>query len=244
MLYRLCTGILPFQGGDMMTVLMSLAMDHPASPRLVNPTILPALSDLVMRLLAKDPAERLQSADDVVQALAAMETTPVGAVATTPPALTGEVLLEPAYAIAPAVPPPIQREEPERREEEYEEYEEERAPSRRRRSGRYDEDDEWDPDDIAKEETSGMSQAAMITGIVSASLSVLSMCCCNFLMPLAAAGGLAAIGLGVVGMKKGGRSQAQTGIALGAAALLLTLMSLALLLLGLGINLANMKALR
>src|SRR5205814_7071752 len=61
-LYRLCTGMLPFQGPDTLAILAAVAQDHPRPPRELNPEVPPALSALVMRLLAKKPQDRCRSA--------------------------------------------------------------------------------------------------------------------------------------------------------------------------------------
>ncbi|MGE0606292.1 MAG: SUMF1/EgtB/PvdO family nonheme iron enzyme [Pirellulales bacterium] len=68
-LYRLCTGELPFKGSDPISTLMALATHDPAPPASLNPTIPAALSDLVMRLLAKDAASRTSSAAQVLKEL-------------------------------------------------------------------------------------------------------------------------------------------------------------------------------
>jgi formylglycine-generating enzyme required for sulfatase activity/predicted Ser/Thr protein kinase len=72
-LYRFCTGVLPFRGHDTMSTLLGLATHHPAPPKASNPGIPQALSDLVMQLLAKDPAARPASAAQVISALQAIE---------------------------------------------------------------------------------------------------------------------------------------------------------------------------
>jgi serine/threonine protein kinase len=225
-LYRLCTGTLPFRGDDMMSTLMSLAMDQPGSPRLLNPDLPQALSDLVMRLLEKEPKQRIGSADEVVQALTAMETapTPRGESAN---AASTDVSEEPIVEV-----PPV-REVPD-------DEEEERRPRRHRKS-RYDDEDEWDPREIVKTEKGfGMSQASLIIGIVSASVGVFTMCCCSYMMPLTGIGGATAIVLGYLGLKQGDdRTKAQAGIALGAAAVLLAFGALLMLALGIGLNLVG-----
>lgn len=63
-LYRLCTGGAPFKGSDMVSTLMAVATQNPQPPLEVNRDVPRALSDLVMRLLAKKPEERLQSATE------------------------------------------------------------------------------------------------------------------------------------------------------------------------------------
>jgi len=72
-LYRLCTGELPFTGDNPMSVLMALASHQPPPVRDLNPAISPALAELVMGLLVKDPAQRIGSANDVVQRIGDIE---------------------------------------------------------------------------------------------------------------------------------------------------------------------------
>jgi serine/threonine protein kinase len=75
-LYRLCTGQLPFKGNDTLSVLTALAVDHPAPPHVVAPGVSRPLSDLVMNLLEKDPARRPRSAEEVLEALQRLEREP------------------------------------------------------------------------------------------------------------------------------------------------------------------------
>jgi urea transport system substrate-binding protein len=72
-LYRLSTGDPPFRGNSLAAVLMATAMETPRPMRERNPGIPPALADLVMRLLEKDPAGRPASAQEVAAALRTME---------------------------------------------------------------------------------------------------------------------------------------------------------------------------
>ncbi|HXG12311.1 MAG TPA: protein kinase [Gemmataceae bacterium] len=72
-LYRLCTGQLPFRGKDTMAVLMALATQNPEPPRHIDPTIPAELSDLILHLLAKDPHDRPKSARAVADALVRIE---------------------------------------------------------------------------------------------------------------------------------------------------------------------------
>jgi hypothetical protein len=71
-LYRLCTGAMPFTGKDPISTLMAVLTDDPPAPHTINPSLPQPLSDLVMKLLAKDPAKRFGSADEVVAALQAV----------------------------------------------------------------------------------------------------------------------------------------------------------------------------
>jgi Leucine-rich repeat (LRR) protein len=71
-LYRLATGELPLKGVDTMSMLMALATQTPRPAHEVNPAVTPALSALIMRLLAKDPNARPASAQAVMQELQAL----------------------------------------------------------------------------------------------------------------------------------------------------------------------------
>jgi serine/threonine protein kinase len=71
-LYKLCTGAMPFAGDTTMALLMSLALDHPKTVRELNPDMPVALSNLVTRLLEKAPAKRPQSAREVIRAIQAI----------------------------------------------------------------------------------------------------------------------------------------------------------------------------
>jgi serine/threonine protein kinase len=72
-LYRCCTGELPFKGVDTLSILTALATVTPRPVRELNPVVPAALSDLIMQLLAKDPAGRPASARAAADALAALE---------------------------------------------------------------------------------------------------------------------------------------------------------------------------
>ncbi len=71
-MYRLCAGRLPFDGESIMAVLTALATTTPRRPRDWHAELPPALDELVMRLLAKDPANRPESAE-VVKEIRAIE---------------------------------------------------------------------------------------------------------------------------------------------------------------------------
>jgi serine/threonine protein kinase len=84
-LYELLARRLPFTASGKLALLKQVATHHPQPPHAVNPEVPPALSDLVMRLLAKEPAGRPASARDVAEALRGFEATPPGG-STPPPA--------------------------------------------------------------------------------------------------------------------------------------------------------------
>lgn len=69
-LYELCTGALPFQGETTSDILMQHIHSTPTAPALINPQIRPALSSVIMRSLAKEPAARFSSAIALVTAIA------------------------------------------------------------------------------------------------------------------------------------------------------------------------------
>jgi hypothetical protein len=71
-LYQACTGQQPFTGPDMIATLAATALHQPPAPREVRPEVPQVLSDLVMRLLAKQPEQRPESAQEVAAALAAI----------------------------------------------------------------------------------------------------------------------------------------------------------------------------
>ena len=89
-LYEICTGVLPFQGNNPASILMQHINAMPTSPALINPTIPPALTVVILRSIAKDPAARFPSAASMVAALAEALNMPIP-----------EGLSQPAYPIDP-----------------------------------------------------------------------------------------------------------------------------------------------
>jgi urea transport system substrate-binding protein len=86
-LYALCSGREPFMGNTVMAVLTALAVDTPRPLRELNPAVPAELEGLVARLLAKDPADRPGSAEEVRAALEAIEAAPRPAAARRPDGL-------------------------------------------------------------------------------------------------------------------------------------------------------------
>jgi serine/threonine protein kinase len=68
-MYQLCTGDIPFQGPTAMAVLLALATEEPTPVRERNPEVPEPLAALIHSLLAKDPARRPQTADEVARLL-------------------------------------------------------------------------------------------------------------------------------------------------------------------------------
>jgi WD40 repeat protein/serine/threonine protein kinase len=78
-LYRLCTGRLPFTGDTRLAMHLCVALHTPAAPHTINPDVPLALSELILELLAKDPARRPGSAQEVAQRLQALAGPPASA---------------------------------------------------------------------------------------------------------------------------------------------------------------------
>jgi serine/threonine protein kinase len=72
-LYLLSTGALPFVGADALSTLLAVTTSTPAPPHELNPAIPAALSDLIVRLLAKRPDDRPATARAVSEAIRAIE---------------------------------------------------------------------------------------------------------------------------------------------------------------------------
>lgn len=78
-LYLMATGSLPFQEKDTIALLLAIGSKTPATPRQQNPRVPAALSALIMKLLAKKPEDRPESAREVADALQRIEEDPAGA---------------------------------------------------------------------------------------------------------------------------------------------------------------------
>jgi hypothetical protein len=66
---------LPFKGDDFVATITAIALDTPPTPMDLAPDMPPALSELIMQLLAKDRDDRLKTAKDLVDRLIAIERT-------------------------------------------------------------------------------------------------------------------------------------------------------------------------
>ncbi len=71
-LYECLTGQLPFQAGSVISLVAKLLQEEAQPPQEVNPEVPPSLSALVLRLLAKRPEDRVQTAADLGRQLAAL----------------------------------------------------------------------------------------------------------------------------------------------------------------------------
>jgi len=79
-LYEMLCGQPPFTGATDIAVALQHVTTPPVRPRRLAPGIPPALEAVVLRALAKDPAERFASASDMAEALAAIDLGPDDAV--------------------------------------------------------------------------------------------------------------------------------------------------------------------
>lgn len=68
-LYRLCTGQLPFPRTTYHAILIALATEEPVPVRDLNPAVPESLADLIRRLMSKSPADRPASAIVVIEEL-------------------------------------------------------------------------------------------------------------------------------------------------------------------------------
>ena len=70
--YELFTGKVPFFHTDLVPLLMMHVNEQPPPPRSRNPDIPAELEGVILRLLSKDPAQRVQSCRDLAQELGAI----------------------------------------------------------------------------------------------------------------------------------------------------------------------------
>ncbi len=72
-LYQMLTGRPPFRGADAIATLMAVATDAPLAPSKIDPSLPRSVSDFVLRLLAKSPKDRPESALATAEAIAVLE---------------------------------------------------------------------------------------------------------------------------------------------------------------------------
>jgi serine/threonine protein kinase len=74
MLYEMVTGRVPFDAGTPVATLMLHAYEPPPPPRELNPALPEELEAMVLKALAKDPADRFQSAEEMGEAIQSLRT--------------------------------------------------------------------------------------------------------------------------------------------------------------------------
>jgi beta-lactam-binding protein with PASTA domain len=77
-LYEALTGRIPFEGDSAVTIALKQVSEQPRPPSEFNPNVSKALDAIVLRALAKDPANRFASAAEFAQALDQAEADPSG----------------------------------------------------------------------------------------------------------------------------------------------------------------------
>jgi len=65
MLYEMLTGARPFLGDNITTVIYKILGEHPEPPNAANPALDPGVNYVVLKALAKNPAERYQSCGEL-----------------------------------------------------------------------------------------------------------------------------------------------------------------------------------
>jgi WD40 repeat protein/tRNA A-37 threonylcarbamoyl transferase component Bud32 len=111
-LYRLVTGELPFKGDDPLGLLIAIGNDVPVPPWEINPAVPEPLSELILRLLAKDRRYRPVSAKAVIDALESIEpdSASIGLTEDTDPLLQAvEGAQSPETVVTPCEQPPRRR---------------------------------------------------------------------------------------------------------------------------------------
>jgi len=89
MLYRMTTGQMPFHGSSVLALARALAAGEPPAPEFANPAVPKPLSELILRLLARDPEERPASAREVASQLRTIEQSLTTAALSAPGLLQG-----------------------------------------------------------------------------------------------------------------------------------------------------------
>ncbi len=94
-LYQMLTGRRPFQGESAYSVLTAQLNEAPVPPLQLNPTLPPALNEVVLRAMSKAPEARFQSAEEFRQALLKAQQSSESTASMSIPSIA-------------AVPPPVQ----------------------------------------------------------------------------------------------------------------------------------------
>jgi serine/threonine protein kinase len=72
-LFRLTTGVLPFEGTQSMQVVLKHLREEPPRPRSIDPSISPAMEELILSCLDKSRSKRPDDADAIIAALDRIE---------------------------------------------------------------------------------------------------------------------------------------------------------------------------
>jgi len=88
-LYELLTGNLPFEADSAIEMMLRRLRENPIPPRQLNPLITPQLEAIILRALARDPAERQPTMEALLNDLSRQ------------PGATGRAIMAPSYATPP-----------------------------------------------------------------------------------------------------------------------------------------------
>jgi len=112
-LYEMVTAQHPFEGDTGFTIMKGHIDGQLVPPREVNPNISPALNDVIVRAMAKDPIQRYQNADEFAGALQGVrriiQTSARAAAAVVPtvaPSIAATTPSRPTYTQQPPLPAP------------------------------------------------------------------------------------------------------------------------------------------
>jgi eukaryotic-like serine/threonine-protein kinase len=110
-LYEMVTGQRPFRADSDYSLMSAHVREMPKPPLELQPGISPALNEIILMAIAKDPAQRFQSADAFANALksvSAPPATPQAATSASEAATADYAVPTAPFAAAPATPPPPQ----------------------------------------------------------------------------------------------------------------------------------------
>ncbi|MBA3328937.1 MAG: Stk1 family PASTA domain-containing Ser/Thr kinase [Solirubrobacterales bacterium] len=105
-LYELLTGQIPFEAESAVSIAVKHVNEPPVPPARLSPAVTPELDAIVLRALAKDPAERFADADEFIAALEAAASRLAGATAATAVGDTGALGMVAAPVPLPVGVPP------------------------------------------------------------------------------------------------------------------------------------------
>lgn len=103
LLYEMATGDVPFTGETPLAIYWKQIRDQPLPPTQINPAIPPAIEQVILRALEKDPQRRYQSANELAQAYIEALTFPDMVVEEPPPTMGYTTSTEPELMATPAV---------------------------------------------------------------------------------------------------------------------------------------------
>ena len=76
MMYEMATGQLPFTGDTPVSIALMQVNEEPTAPREINPHIPQGLEQIILKAMEKDPAERYQSAEEMLGQLVKLRENP------------------------------------------------------------------------------------------------------------------------------------------------------------------------